>query len=182
MELIEADPGYQASYLAALDELAAEGNARFLDLVLEPEEGFAGVQYTRAALADAGTFAAFCDYTRALAREETPRPAGWVTGTYLWMVEDGEVLGRISLRHELTPWLREVGGHIGYAVRPSGRRRGHATRALALMLTRSAARGMDRVLVTCDVDNIASRRVIEVNGGVLEDTRNGKLRFWVPTR
>jgi predicted acetyltransferase len=41
--------------------------------------------------------------------------------------------------------------------------------------------GIDPVLVTCDVENLASRRVIEANGGVLEDERSGKLRFWVPT-
>jgi predicted acetyltransferase len=97
------------------------------------------------------------------------------------MVADGEVVGRISLRHVLTPWLLEVGGHVGYAVRPSARRRGHATRALALVLPLAAARGIDPVLVTCDADNVGSRRVIEANGGVLEDRRGEKLRYWVPT-
>ena len=92
-----------------------------------------------------------------------------------------QVVGRISLRHELTAWLLEVGGHIGYAVRPSARRRGHATRALALMLPVAADHGLDRVLVTCDVDNVGSRRVIEANGGVLEDVRGTKRRYWVPT-
>jgi predicted acetyltransferase len=100
------------------------------------------------------------------------------------MVEDDpedHVVGRISLRHALTPWLLEVGGHIGYAVRPSARGRGYATRALALMLPVAAAHGIDPVLITCDDTNVASRKVIEANGGVLEDNRNGKLRFWVPT-
>jgi predicted acetyltransferase len=105
-----------------------------------------------------------------------------VTATSLWIVEDDEVLGRVSLRHALTPFLLEMAGHIGYAVRPSARRRGVATRALALTLPHAAARGIDPALVTCDVTNIGSRKVIEANGGVLEDERNGKLRFWVPTR
>ena len=104
-----------------------------------------------------------------------------MTGTYLWMVDDDEVVGRISLRHTLTPWLLEVAGHIGYAVRPTARRRGHATRALALMLPVARARGIADVLVTCDEDNFGSRAVIEANGGVLEDVRGGKLRFWIPT-
>lgn len=180
LRLVEPDPALQASYLDALRELAAEGNAHYFDLVLAPEPGFAGVTYTARTLADPDTFAQFCAYTIALAEPGTPRPAGWCTGTYRWMVAEDEVVGRISLRHELTPWLLEVGGHVGYAVRPSARRRGYAAAALGLMLPIAAARGLERVLVTCDVDNVGSRRTIESNGGVLEDVRGTKMRFWVP--
>jgi predicted acetyltransferase len=181
LQLIEPDPRLHTSYVEALDEIAAEGNSHYFDLVLPPEAEFGGVSYTRQALRDSATFEEFCAYTSALARPDTPRPAGWVTGTYLWAVEDDVVLGRVSLRHALTPWLLEVGGHIGYAVRPSARRRGVATEALRLMLPVAAGRRIDPVLVTCDEDNVGSRRVIEKNGGRLEDVRNGKLRFWVPT-
>ena len=181
LTLVAPDVRLQHSYLAALDELAAEGNGHYLDLVLPAEPGFGGVAYTRQALADPGTFAEFCDYTMALAEPGTPKPPAWVTGTYLWMVVDDTVVGRVSLRHELTPWLLEVGGHIGYAVRPSARRRGYATAALARVLPVAADLGIDPALVTCDEDNIGSRKAIEANGGVLEDVRNGKLRFWVPT-
>ena len=182
LRLCRPDPGLQQSYLDALRELAAEGNSHYLDLVLQPEPGFPGVTYTLQTLADPATFEEFCAYTTALADPLTPRPAGWVDGTYLWMVEDATVIGRISLRHTLTPWLLEVGGHIGYAVRPSARRRGHATAALRLMREVAAERGIDPVLVTCDDVNVGSRKVIEANGGVLEDVRNSKMRFWVPTR
>jgi predicted acetyltransferase len=181
LHLIEPDVRYHASYLTALDELAAEGNSHYLDLVLAPEPGFPGVCYNQETLVSPETFAEFCAYTRALADPDSPRPASWVTGTYLWMVDDDQVVGRISLRHALTPWLWEVGGHIGYAVRPSARRRGHATRALGLMLPIAAERGIDPVLVTCDETNDASRKVIEANGGILEDLRGDKLRFWIPT-
>jgi predicted acetyltransferase len=181
IRLSPADPQLQASYLDALRELTAEGNAHFLDMVHPPEPGYAGADFTLERLADPDVFAEFCARTVALAQPATPRPAGWVTGTYLWVVDDDQVVGRISLRHALTPWLVEVGGHIGYAVRPTARRRGVATRALALMLPVAAARGLDQVLVTCDTTNTASRKVIEANGGVLEDERNGKLRFWIPT-
>ena len=184
LRLSEPDPALQASYLEALRELTDEGNPQYLDMVFPSEPGLPGIDYTLRTLADPDTFAEFCDYTLALARSETPRPSGWVTGTYLWMVEDdpeAHVVGRISLRHTLTPWLLEVGGHIGYAVRPSARGRGYATQALGLMLPVAAAHGIDPVLVTCDDANVASRRVIEANGGVLEDNRNGKLRFWIPT-
>jgi predicted acetyltransferase len=182
LALVEADPRLQQSYLAALDELAAEGNAHYLDLVVPPGPGFAGVAFTARSLAAPEVFAEFCRYTRALERPDTPRPADWVPGCYLWIVEDGEeVLGRNSLRHELTPWLLEVGGHIGYAVRPSARRRGVATAALGLMLEVAARHGIDPALVTCDTDNVGSRKVIEGNRGVLEDVRGAKMRFWVPT-
>ena len=53
---------------------------------------------------------------------------------------------------------------------------------LAAVLVEAHAMGIDPALVTCDADNVASRKVIEANGGVLEDRRGHKLRFWVPTR
>jgi predicted acetyltransferase len=83
------------------------------------------------------------------------------------------------LRHRLTTQLRVVGGHIGYDVRPSARQRGHATAMLAAVLPLAQAMGIDPVLVTCDVGNVASRHVIEANGGRLEDERDGKLRYWL---
>lgn len=185
LRLSEPDPALRTSYVAALRELDAEGNGHYFAMVHAAEPGYPGANFTAETLTDPATFADFCARTIAMARPDSPRPAGWVTGTYLWMVEDtpacAEVVGRISLRHALTPWLLEVAGHIGYAVRPTARRRGHATRALALMLPVAAARGLDQVLVTCDEDNVASRKVIEANGGVLEDVRNTKMRFWIPT-
>ena len=102
--------------------------------------------------------------------------------TTLWWVDGSAYLGRIAIRHRLTPALREVGGHIGYDVRRSARRQGHATAMLAAALPVAAALGIDPALVTCDDTNVASRKVIEANGGVLEDERAGVLRFWVPTR
>ena len=126
-------------------------------------------------------FEAYVDWLRAQALEESPRPDGYVPSTTLWWTEDDAYLGRLAIRHRLTPQLREMGGHIGYDVRPSARRRGHATAMLRDALPPARALGIESALVTCDVDNIASRKVIEANGGVLDDQRNGKLRYWVPT-
>ncbi len=124
-------------------------------------------------------FAAYVE--QALGESERPRQPGFVCQTTWWWTDGTDYLGRISLRHELNDRLREVGGHIGYDVRRSRRREGHATRMLAAVLPEAAHRGIDPALVTCDVDNTASRKVIEANGGELEDQRGVKLRFWLPT-
>ena len=89
-------------------------------------------------------------------------------GYVLWMW-DGEFCGSIGLRWQ--PGTNELPayclGHVGYSVVPWKRRRGHATRALGLLLPRARAEGLDYVELTVDDDNVASRRVIERNGGVL---------------
>jgi predicted acetyltransferase len=108
------------------------------------------------------------------------RPSGdRVPSDYWWIAEGDEVVGFLAIRHRLDDWLLEVGGHIGYSVRPSRRRQGHATRALGLALERSRELGIDRALVTCDDDNVASARTIESQGGVLEDVREDKRRYWI---
>jgi predicted acetyltransferase len=106
-------------------------------------------------------------------------PDGIVHSDYFWIADDCGFVGYLALRHGLTPFLLEEGGHIGFSVRPSRRRQGHASRALALALPRATELGLERVLVTCDEDNEASRRTIERNGGVYEDSRKGKLRYWI---
>ncbi len=92
-----------------------------------------------------------------------------------------QYLGRVQVRHHLTLFLREFGVRIGYYVVPRVRRRGHATAILAAALPVAAALGIECALVTCDVDDTASRKTIEANGGLLQDQRGPKLRFWVPT-
>ncbi len=116
----------------------------------------------------------------------TELPEDRVHCDYYWITDgtaaddpDVEVVGFLALRHSLTAWLLEEGGHIGFSVRPSRRGQGHASRALALAVRRAAELGLDRVLLTCDEDNVASARTIERNGGVYEDTRNGKRRYWI---
>ena len=112
-----------------------------------------------------------------------PLPEGLIHCTYWWIVEDDEVLGAIALRHELNDFLLRAGGHIGYGVRPSARRRGLASFALGEVLPYAAKLGLTRVLITCNVANEGSRRVIEGNGGELEDIRDteiGRLRrYWI---
>ncbi len=154
------------SWLAALEEPGyAPTWAEYLDLER---------------LRDESAFAAYVATQLAEAEVDGRRPTGWVTATNLWYIDGDEFLGRLSIRHQLTPWLRDYGGHVGYDVKPSARRRGHATAMLQQALPWCRDLGIDPVLVTCDVDNVASRRVIEKAGGQFEDRRDGKLRFWVP--
>ncbi|GAA3341438.1 GNAT family N-acetyltransferase [Amorphoplanes nipponensis] len=128
----------------------------------------------------------FAAWVRRLLSESDPAappPEGWVRCTYWWIVADDEVLGAIALRHELNDFLLEAGGHIGYGVRPSARRRGLASFALGRVLPHAAELGLTRVLLTCRVDNEGSRRTIERHGGELEDIRDtdlGRLRrYWI---
>ncbi len=109
----------------------------------------------------------------------TELPPGRVHSDYWWMVDGAEFVGFLAIRHSLTEFLLNEGGHIGYGVRPSRRREGHATRALELALVRAREIGLDRVLLTCDETNDASRRTIERNGGVFEDVRADKRRYWI---
>lgn len=121
-------------------------------------------------------------FVAAVLASEPADPRGTrVASTYYWIAdgESGPVIGFLNLRHDLNDFLLEEGGHIGYSVRPARRREGHAGRALALGVRRAADLGLGRVLVTCDEDNDASRRTIERNGGVLEDVRGIKRRYWI---
>ena len=113
-------------------------------------------------------------------------PEGHVPSTTYWLVRDGKtVLGCGRLRHRLTPALENEGGHIGYDIRLSERRKGYGVLILKLMLEKAFEMGINPVLVTSDTDNIASARIIEKNGGKLKDQviskRSGKRvsRYWI---
>lgn len=122
-----------------------------------------------------------------LDREQAGRdlPEGRVPATYLFATVGDQLVGRVSIRHELNDFLLAVGGHIGYAVRPTFRRRGYATELLRQSLEVLRDLGVARALVTCDDDNLGSIRTIERCGAVLEDVRTGdpgaapKRRYWI---
>ena len=103
-----------------------------------------------------------------------------------YLCYDGDTLvGVLNLKFELTDFLLHYGGHIGYAVRPSLRRRGYATRMLKQCLELARGFGMDRILCICNEDNIGSEKTILHNGGVLEnieydpEEQVNVKRFWI---
>jgi predicted acetyltransferase len=129
----------------------------------------------------------FSEYLSALERAErgVQLPPDHVPSTTLFGFVEGSVVGRFMLRHTLNDFLRTKGGNIGYVVVPGHRRRGYATEMLRQGLEIARSRGLLRVLVTCDEDNLASRRTIEKCGGVFEDSfadaelRVPKRRYWI---
>ncbi|WP_250003149.1 GNAT family N-acetyltransferase [Actinoplanes sp. M2I2] len=166
------------SFLAAMDEYVAEGRGGPDDF---SNIGADFRAYATTWSAPAG-FRHFVGYLLAQRLEETPRPPGYVPTTVLWWLDGPDYLGRLNIRHRLAPGpAGERNGHIGYDVRPSARRQGHATAMLAAARPLAAALGLPRVLITCDVGNEPSRRTIERNGGVPAARRDEKLRYWLST-
>ena len=129
---------------------------------------------------------AWLDEVERFSRPETV-PEGKVVSTQFILVReaDDRLLGMLQLRHDLNDYLRRIAGHIGYSVRPSERRRGYAKRMLAMALDEARALGLERVMISCSVENEASRRTILSNGGVFESTvldeTDGELleRYWI---
>ncbi len=104
--------------------------------------------------------------------------------TYFLYDEDNKImLGAINIRHYLNEYLLNYGGHIGDGIRPSQRKKGYATKMIALALKKCKELNIDRVLLVCDKDNIGSAKSIINNGGILENEilHEGKLiqRYWI---
>lgn len=167
MELIFPDKKYLESYKAAIAEYRADGVDRF-------------------AFRDPEAYDVFEHFEKF--RSGAGLKPGYVRETFFWLVDEGEFVGEISIRHSLTEKLLRYGGNIGYGVRCSRWGMGYGTKMLAMALEYARdALGMSRVLVTCDDDNIGSARVIEKNGGILQDrvanVVNGSpvitRRYWI---
>ncbi len=173
---------WHTSWLEAAAEFAATGEFQHgSGLTPDGEPPFRPElpAWRPAELTDPGRFAAFVAHLRRLEDPGVVRPLALVPDTKLWLTRGEVYLGALSLRHELNEYLFEQGGHIGYSVRPSMRRRGLATATLQRALVLAGSLGLARVLVTCERTNLGSAAVIERCGGVLEDVRGAMRRYWI---
>jgi predicted acetyltransferase/predicted nucleotidyltransferase len=109
-------------------------------------------------------------------------PENYVPQTIYWLVANGKPVGYGKLRHYLNDKLHQYGGHIGYIIRPTERGKGFGTKFLSEILKEARKKEISKVLITCDEDNVRSRRVVESNNGQLEDVQNGICKYWISTK
>jgi predicted acetyltransferase len=166
LRLVEPVSAYKAALLDAASEMHAIGEwditpdalaARFDDILRE----------------------------QAAAKDPATAPPGVLPYEDFWLLDGDVWIGLLTLRTQIDEQFLRSGGHIGYVIRPSRRQRGYGTALLRLGLEQARARGLRRVLLTCAETNIGSRKVIEANGGRLEDIvmveeRSAPVcRFWI---
>ena len=166
MGLVEPAPLYKAAILDAVPEMQAIG-----EWDISPD-----------------AFAArFDDMLREMAAAKDPAtaPPGILPYEDFWLMEQDTWIGLLTLRSHIDEQFFHSGGHIGYVIRPSKRRCGYGTVLLRLGLHKARERGLQRVLLTCSETNIASRKIIEANGGQFENAvvvagqDDKKLRYWI---
>ncbi len=127
----------------------------------------------------------FREYLQKIKTEEDGLsfPAGYVPASTFWLIGGEQFIGKVSIRHRLNETLIQMGGHISYQVRPSKRKLGYGSIALALALPMAKKLGLDKVLITCSDDNVGSWKIIEKNGGILENkiifNDILKRRYWI---
>ena len=108
---------------------------------------------------------------------------GWkVPCTTFWLYANGVPVGFGSVRHFLTDALSKIGGHIGYGIAPQFRGKGYGNEILRLLLNKADEIGIEKVLVTVRLDNIASQAVALANGGVITERTDERILIWINTK
>jgi len=166
LRLVEPAPIYKSAILAAVPEMHAIGEWNVTP------DAFA---------------ARFDDMLREIAAAKDPAtaPPGVLPFEDYWLMDEDVWIGLLTLRPQINEQYLHSGGHIGYVIRPSKRRSGYGTAILRLGLEKARTRGLQRVLLTCDETNLGSRKIIEANGGQLENAvavegqSALKLRYWI---
>jgi len=159
-----------------------EMEKQYYDFVAEWEEQGEALTPYSARLLDMD-YRSWLQYTYAVESEETCPKHLVPAHTYLLEGDGGRILGAINIRHRLNDYLLNYGGHIGYGIRPSERRKGYATLMLSMALPLVKSLGIYKVLITCDKNNVASAKTIINNGGILENEveEDGETiqRYWI---
>ncbi len=167
LEIRQLDPGDESAFLAGFEEWKGEDPAWF---TFSWKEGIP-----------------FVDHVEALRRDAAGigLEGGRVPHTMLYGFLNGDIVGRCSIRHALNDKLLRRGGNIGYAVAPRYRKRGFGSQLFKAGLRYLRELGPEKALVTCVPSNIASARMIEKEGGILENEvfveEEGELlrRYWI---
>lgn len=166
LKLVELKPDFEAAFSDYLEAVRAEGedNRWLADYQGQP----------------------FAEVAEKLKCWKTGKklPDDWVPASTFFLMYAGKFIGQASIRHELNDFLLRIGGHIGYYIRADERGKGYGSLILGLALAKARRIGLKRVLITCDEGNTASQKIIEKNGGLLENvepTENGppKRRYWI---
>ena len=166
MQLVNPSMQYRESWISALAEFDRENRSGFWSLVADPRNL-------------PGLIQRLFEYSQGI-----NIPEDFVPATTLWGIDKDEYIGHVNIRHRLNENLEKYGGHIGYAVRPSARGKGYGGQMLKFSIPFIKQLGLKQVLITCDKDNIASRKIIEKNGGIyeneiLDDRGVIKMRYWI---
>lgn len=162
--LVRPSHQYKESFLEAITEYVAEN----LEIRWNP---------------DTSSYS-FEEFLQAIACEEKTPSGKRVPETIYWFVIGDEYIGELGLRHTLNDNLARYGGHIGYKIRPSKRRKGYGTRMCQLGIIEAHKLGITEILITCDDNNIGSQKIIEANGGILKDKIDNNRavlsrRYWI---
>lgn len=165
MQLIKPTKKYARSWKKALAEFEEEKRKGFWNWIEEPTNINKYIQRAR-------------DHEKG-----KNLPADWVPSTTYWLIDNDKFIGHVNIRHKLNENLKKIGGHIGYAIRPSSRKKGYGTKILELALQKAKHLGLQKIFITCDESNIASKKIIEKNKGQFQDEMPGekepKLRYWI---
>ena len=170
MKLVRPDMSYEKQILSFRKEMMEHG---------DHFDGCAGLEHTESVQ----EWLNFVEWlTKAYGKDYVP------SDVFLYVDDADQVIGIIDYRHPLSDFLLHYGGSIGYSIRPSFRRQGHAVKMLKLMIDYCRQAGEEKVLLCCDMDNIGSRKTIQACGGMMENmvkddvglTGSGWIeRYWI---
>ena len=152
MKLIKPSVEYRDTFIDGLKEYQSEGGFPTVDAEERRDK--------------------FAEYIDRLSNdyEKGYGDGGIIHTKHLWLVDGYKYIGTTLLSHQIDEDLLNFGGNISYEIRPTERRKGYGKEILRLALLEAKRIGLERIRMVCDEDNIASKKIIEENGGVQEDT------------